>query len=110
MKKVIIGLFVFGLTVCSLAQNQNPLKLSLKEAVKRALEENHSVQIAKLKIAEQEGVVQQTHSGYLPQLSAEVSQAREKVNYSASGFSGSMSRYALRTERSGSESMRSVAV
>lgn len=84
---VVINICLFSLTVSLHAEEKSPpIQLSLKEAVQRALEQNHTLQVSKLKINEQQSVSEQTRSGYLPQLSVVASQAREKLNYSSEGF------------------------
>ncbi len=90
MRKMVLFISTISiLHLCSMvkAEESPPLRLSLKEAIQRALDENHSLQASKLKINEQQSVYDQVRSGYLPQVSVVASQAREKVNYSAEGIS-----------------------
>lgn len=82
--------FILLISIISLISgadaNQSILQLSLKESIDLALAQNYSVQIAKLRILEQEAISKQISSGYFPQITGSISQLRHRVNYFIPGF------------------------
>ncbi|HTS26034.1 MAG TPA: TolC family protein [Bryobacteraceae bacterium] len=79
---------LLALTSCALAQDNSPLKLTLRDAVTLALKQNPQVILANLGVVQSDQDRKVARSALLPQINGSLAEAVHRVNLEASiGFS-----------------------
>jgi outer membrane protein TolC len=86
MRRIQWSLMLLLCFVAGIAAAQEPLSLSLEEAVQMALQQNPDVQIANLSVLEADAGFAQTRSQLLPQLGAQAVQRRQTLNLRGIGL------------------------
>ena len=95
IKAMTFILLLAGMGTCTQAET---IKLSMQDAVNKALDQNQTVQVSKLKVLEQKAGTREIESGLYPQLSFNLYQSRQKSYYGSSNVSGGSGSYSLSGE------------
>ncbi|MDQ2870119.1 MAG: TolC family protein [Acidobacteriota bacterium] len=80
------GAVIFGLVLASATARGETVRLSLRDAVSRALSEGTASRLAAERTARSRVTAEQARSGLLPQIDAEVQDANEILNLKTFGF------------------------